>query len=225
MRRLKVLLIVDAQKDFFPGGPLGVTDGDLIVDPIKALLESNQFDLIVASKDWHPKGHVSYAATHNKPVFTALELPNGQTQMMWPTHCEENTPGADYHPDLKYLIERKINYEVKKGTDLNVDSYSAFFDNNKEKETPLKGYLERQAAQRGLTLADVDLTVCGLALDYCVSATAIDAASLGIKTEVVLNATMAVDPKGVTQVLEKLTAANVSLVPGIERAQPRVVNI
>ena len=224
MRKLKVLLIVDAQTDFFPGGPLGVPDGDQIIPGVKNLLDSNQHELVVASKDWHPRGHVSFASTHNQPVFSAYTLAEGKVQMMWPEHCVENTKGADYHPDLKYQIERKLNFEVKKGLDLNVDSYSAFFDNNQERETPLRNYLTQEAQKRGLQLSDIELSVCGLALDYCVSATAIDAAKLGINTSVVLNATMAVDPKSVTRILNELTACSVKLEQGIPVGQ-KVVNL
>lgn len=187
---MKVLLLVDVQNDFCPGGALAVPEGDQIVPVANALLRSGQYDLAIATKDWHPANHISFADNHTgKKIFEQIDLPSGP-QTLWPRHCVQGTNGAELHSDL---AADRLDYIVEKGTDAEVDSYSGFFDNGQQKETMLRRILEQEAAKRGLTLAEVELTVCGLALDYCVAATVRDAWRLGIQTEIVVDATRSVN--------------------------------
>ena len=165
---MKALLIIDVQNDFCPGGALAVPEGDQIIFGINELM--NSFDLVVASQDYHPQNHGSFASNHNKTVGELIEL-NGLTQVLWPDHCVENTQGAEFHPDLK---SEKFDAVFTKGGDPQVDSYSAFFDNGHVNKTGLDDYLK----QKGVS----DVYVCGLATDYCVKFTALDAVELGYKT-------------------------------------------
>lgn len=168
---MKILLLIDIQRDFCPGGALAVEQGDQVVGVANALMNSGKFDFIVASQDWHPESHSSF-------------------ESLWPRHCVQNTPGAEFHPDLNQAL---IDIVVQKGTDLEIDSYSAFFDNNHSKQTELLTCLEKLAASRGETLDDIEITICGLATDYCVKFSALDARSLGFRTTVVLDGCRAVN--------------------------------
>jgi len=189
---MKVLLLVDIQNDFCPGGALAVPEGDQIVPVANALLRSGQYALAIATKDWHPADHISFAENHEgRSVFEQIELSFG-SQTLWPRHCVQGTDGAELHAEL---AADRLNYIVEKGTDPQIDSYSGFFDNGARKETELRCILEQEAAQRGLSLKDIELTVCGLALDYCVAATVRDALRLGIQTEVVVDGTRSVNLK------------------------------
>jgi nicotinamidase/pyrazinamidase len=187
---MNVLLLVDIQNDFCPGGALGVPEGDQIVPVVNALLRSGQYDLAIATKDWHPADHVSFADNHaGRSIFEQIQLASGP-QTLWPRHCVQGTHGAELHGDL---AADRLDYIVEKGTDAEVDSYSGFFDNGQQRETRLRCILEQEAAKRGLRLSEVELTVCGLALDYCVAATVRDALRLGIETEVVVDGTRSVN--------------------------------
>jgi nicotinamidase/pyrazinamidase len=187
---MKVLLLVDIQNDFCPGGTLAVPDGDQVVPVANALLRSGNYDLAIATADCHPANHVSFADNHaGRAVFEQIDLASG-AQTLWPRHCVQGTTGAELHPELGV---EKLAYIVEKGTDAAIDSYSGFFDNGQQKETRLRSILEHEACQRGLTLADIELTVCGLALDYCVAATVRDAVRLGIHTELVVDACRSVN--------------------------------
>lgn len=208
---MKVLVLVDIQNDFCPGGALAVPEGDLVVPVANKLISSGAFDLIVATKDWHPANHVSFAANHEgRNVFEQIALASGP-QTLWPTHCVEGTPGAELHAEL---LQGRIDHIVHKGTDPEIDSYSGFFDNNHMKETPLQGLLLKEAAARGVARDDISVTVCGLALDYCVAATARDAATLGLKTEVVLDGCRAVNitPGDDLRALRELASVGVGVV-------------
>ena len=168
---VKTLVIVDVQNDFCPGGALAVPEGDQLIEPINRL--QGDFDLVVATQDWHPPDHGSFAANHpGRQVGEEIEL-HGLPQILWPIHCVEGTPGAEFHPKLD---RSRIARVFHKGTDPTVDSYSALFDNAHRRATGLGDYLK----ERGVT----DLTICGLATDYCVLATALDAVALGFKTHV-----------------------------------------
>ena len=172
---MPALLLVDLQNDFCPGGALAVPEGDLIIPIANRLAEA--FDLVVATQDWHPAGHGSFAANHpGKVPGDRIDL-DGIEQILWPTHCVQNTPGAELHPDLN--LER-ITRVFRKGTNPNVDSYSGFFDNGRRAATGLGDYLREQGVRR--------VYVCGLATDYCVAFTALDAAELGFETCVVEDA-------------------------------------
>jgi nicotinamidase/pyrazinamidase len=225
---MKVLVLVDIQNDFCPGGSLAVPEGDQVVPVANALMRSGAFDLVVATMDWHPADHVSFADNHEgRSVFERVELTSGP-QTLWPRHCAQGSLGAELHP----LLDRaSINYIVEKGTSPSVDSYSGFFDNNHDKETQLRSIIAQAAISRGVELKDVELSICGLALDYCVAATARDAAGLGFKTQVVIDGCRAVNitPGDDLRTLRDLTNIGVgvvtsgSLVP--ERAPTRRVEL
>ncbi len=173
------LVIVDVQNDFCPGGALAVAEGDSVVPVINSI--SFLFDKVVATQDWHPVGHVSFASTHNKNPFELISI-GGVEQALWPDHCVPGTPGADFHQDLDL---RHVDLIVRKGTNPLVDSYSTFLENDKKTETGLRYYLQ------GLGLTD--LYFAGLATDYCVYFSAVDALSFGFHVSVILDATRGVD--------------------------------
>jgi len=173
------LLVVDVQNDFCSGGALPVPDGDAVVPVINALLP--RFGLSIATQDWHPAGHVSFASAHpgSKPL-DVIDL-DGVTQVLWPDHCVAGTHGAAFHPAL---ATRSFQAIVRKGTDARVDSYSAFRDNRQDRPTGLAGLLRELGVGR--------VIVVGLATDYCVAATARDATTAGFTAEVWLAACRAV---------------------------------
>jgi nicotinamidase/pyrazinamidase len=208
---MRVLLIVDPQRCFCPGGSLAVKEGDQVFPAINELSRNGRFDLVVASKDWHPPGHVSFASSHpGRAPFEAIEM-HGAPQMLWPDHAVAHSEGAEFHPDLDTST---IHHVILKGTDRSIDSYSAFFDNERRAETPLRALIERAATAAGERMQDVEIVVCGLALDYCVKFTALDAASLGAQVKVVLDASRAVDnsQEGRTAVLRELENLGVKTV-------------
>ena len=165
---MKALLVIDVQNDFCPGGALEVNKGDEIVPGINKIM--SEFDLVVASQDWHPANHGSFASTHNKIPGEVIEL-SGLQQVLWPDHCVENSFGAEFHPDLN---TEKFDAVFTKGGDPQVDSYSAFFDNGHLNKTGLDDYLK----QKGVN----EVYICGLATDYCVKFTSLDAVALRYKT-------------------------------------------
>ena len=174
----EALVIVDLQYDFMPDGALGVKGGDEIIPIINML--SGKFDYTFASLDWHPKGHVSFAKSHGKNVGDTIDL-DGQLQELWPEHCVQNTHGASVVKELK---KDHIDRFIHKGTDKEIDSYSAFFDNDHEKETGLDDYLR----ERGVT----KLYFAGLTTDFCVRYSALDALELGYEVAVISDACRAV---------------------------------
>lgn len=196
---MKALIIVDMQNDFMPGGALAVPEGDLIIDRINEL--QNKFELIVATQDWHPANHKSFASQHEgKNPFDVIEL-NGLQQTLWPDHCIQGTKGADFHKDLNTT---KIEAIFRKGMNRDIDSYSGFFDNGRKKSTGLNGFLK----ERNVT----SLFICGLASDYCVYYTAMDALSLGYPTTILEGSTKPIDPIKLVDLKEnfKLKGGNVS---------------
>lgn len=177
---MKALLIVDLQNDFLPNGSLAVADGDLIIPVINEL--QNYFDIIVATQDWHPLQHKSFASNHeHKEAFDQVVL-NGQQQTLWPDHCLQNSYGAALSSALH---QEKICAVFRKGMNPEVDSYSGFYDNDKRNTTGLNGYLKEMGVTR--------VFVCGLAADFCVHFTAKDALSLGYTTYFVEDATKAIN--------------------------------
>lgn len=177
---MKTLIIVDPQNDFMPGGSLPVPGGDEIIPIINKLQE--KFDLVIVSQDWHPKGHASFASSHNgRNEFETIDL-HGTPQVMWPDHCIQNTGGAEFHKDLQTA---KIEAIFRKGTSLEIDSYSAFYDNRHLKSTGLSGYLKEKNAK--------DLYFCGLAAEICVYFTAKDAIKEGFKATIIEDATRALN--------------------------------
>lgn len=175
------LIIVDMQKDFCPGGALAVPQGDEIVKTINDL-QLKSYDLIITTQDFHPKNHKSFASNNQGKKVGELGEINGQVQVMWPDHCVQGTDGVSFHPQLDL---KKVNKNFTKGSNPEVDSYSGFFDNDKKSSTGLGEFLKEK------NISKVD--VVGLALDYCVKATALDAKNLGFDTTVILEATRAVN--------------------------------
>jgi nicotinamidase/pyrazinamidase len=197
---MKALIIVDVQNDFCPGGALPVPEGDGVVEVINRI--QPEFDLVVATQDWHPTDHGSFAANHpgHRPG-ELIELA-GLPQILWPVHCVQNTPGAELHPRLD---RSRIARVFCKGMNPNVDSYSGFFDNGRRQGTGLAEYLKAH----GVT----DVYVCGLATDYCVKATALDAVALGFKTHLLEEACRGVELRegDVRQAIEEIRRQGVAM--------------
>lgn len=164
---MKALILIDIQNDFMPGGALAVSQGDEIIPFVNDAIQSD-YDLVVATQDWHPLSHKSFASNHkDKKIYDIIDL-HGIKQVLWPNHCVQGTSGADLHPQLQ---TEKIEAIFRKGTNLEIDSYSAFFDNNRKNSTGLHGYLQEKGIK--------SLTFCGLAGDFCVAYSVNDALSLG----------------------------------------------
>jgi len=189
------LLIIDPQVDFCPGGALAVPDGDQVIGPINAL--AARFDHCVVSQDWHPFDHASFASQHGVAPFSLIQMPYGE-QVAWPDHCVQGTPGAQFHPDLELAHIQKI---IRKGANRQIDSYSAFLENDRVTPTGLGPYLERHGARR--------LFLAGLALDYCVRFTAEDAVRLGFDAVVILDACRAIASATETSAMESFARLGV----------------
>lgn len=181
----RALILVDIQNDFCPGGRLAVKDGDQVVPVANRLLAAkDRFDLAVATQDWHPQDHGSFATNHpGKRPGEVIDL-HGLNQILWPDHCVQGSPGAEFHPGLAIGVVDRV---FRKGSDPTVDSYSGFFDNGRRKATGLGTFLH----ERGIGSVDV----LGLATDYCVRYTALDARSLGFETRLVLDGCRGVNLK------------------------------
>ncbi|MBV9829144.1 MAG: bifunctional nicotinamidase/pyrazinamidase [Alphaproteobacteria bacterium] len=178
-----VLLVIDVQRDFCPGGALAVPDGDAIVPRINAL--ARDFEHVVATQDWHPPGHSSFASYHpGRQPFDSVTVSYG-AQTLWPDHCVQNTPGAELHPGLDLPHLELI---IRKGYRHAIDSYSAFRENDRRTPTGLAGYLRERGLRR--------LLLCGLATDFCVAFSAIDAREAGLEVRVALDACRAIDLNG-----------------------------
>ncbi|WP_178984962.1 bifunctional nicotinamidase/pyrazinamidase [Winogradskyella helgolandensis] len=196
---MKTLLIIDVQNDFMPSGSLPVPKGDKIVPIINNM--QHKFDLIIATQDWHPKDHVSFASNHDgKSNFDAIEI-HGQPQTLWPNHCVQGTKGAEFHPDLN-----TVNFEAifRKGTDKTIDSYSAFYDNGHLKSTGLASYLK----EKGTT----ELFLCGLASDICVYYSVIDAFKEGFNCTFIEDASQALDNEGFKKLKTEMIAMGIKVV-------------
>ena len=194
-----VLIAIDVQNDFIPGGALAVAGGDEVVPLINGL--SQRFDHYVVTQDWHSPRHNSFASSHKgKQPFETTMLHYGE-QILWPDHCVQGTPGADFHPDLAWTRAELV---LRKGFRAGIDSYSAFYENDRTTATGLAGYLR----ERGLS----KLTLVGLATDFCVAYSALDAARLGFATTVLMDACRAIDLDGSLAVAEtKMREAGVVL--------------
>ena len=178
-----MLIIVDVQNDFCPGGSLAVKDGDKIINNINTIQES--FNHIVLTQDWHPEDHSSFVTQYDDvQVFSSIKMPYGD-QTIWPSHCVRGTHGAQFHPKLNTLKARTI---IRKGFRKEIDSYSAFWENDKVTPTGLEGTLKTMGIKR--------VFVCGLALDFCVAYSAVDASIAGFETYVIMDATKPVDLPG-----------------------------
>jgi nicotinamidase/pyrazinamidase len=196
----KALILVDIQNDFCPGGALQVADGDAVVPVANRVM--SKFPLVIATRDHHPSSHRSFAANHaGKNAYEVIDL-EGLPQVLWPEHCVQGTPGADFHPDLAIA---GVSAVFPKGTDDAIDSYSGFFDNGHRKATGLGDYLKSQNVD--------EVYVMGLATDYCVKATALDAVALGFKTTVIEDGCRGVElaPGDIEAAKAELRAAGVEL--------------
>jgi nicotinamidase/pyrazinamidase len=178
-----VLIVIDVQNDFCPGGQLAVAGGDSVIEPIHKI--ARRFEHIVLTQDWHPVGHTSFASAHKgKQPFETIELNYG-AQTLWPDHCVQGSKGAEFHPSL-HLPQAELI--LRKGFRPLIDSYSAFFENDRETPTGLAGYLDERGLNR--------VFLVGLAYDYCVGYSALDARRLGLTAVVLRDACRAIDLNG-----------------------------
>lgn len=205
INRNDALLVVDMQYDFIPGGALPVKDGDKIIDLINQLIKTFKLNqgIIIFSQDWHPSNHLSFASNHlNKNPGDEFQS-KGIGPVLWPDHCIQGTKGASFHKNLKIEYVDKI---IQKGLDPNTDSYSAFRDQLKDKETELRVFLNEKNIKR--------LFICGLALDYCCYYTAIDGLEFGFDVYFIIDASKGVDiPKGnISDKLKKMKESGVKFV-------------
>jgi nicotinamidase/pyrazinamidase len=198
---MRALIIVDVQNDFLPGGALAVPEGDRVIPVINRL--SHDFELVFTTQDWHPANHCSFAASHPGAKVGGRILVDKTDQILWPVHCVQNTHGAELAADLK---PRVISERIYKGTDPKVDSYSGFFDNQRKRATGLETRLRQQGAS--------NLTIVGLATDYCVKATVLDARDLGFEVTVYEEGCRAVNLSSDdgAKALETMRAAGVRVV-------------
>jgi len=180
---MKTLILVDIQNDFCPGGALAVKKGDDVVAVANGLMDS--FDLVIATQDWHPANHKSFASQHESTNAGDLFDLNGLAQVAWPDHCIQGSTGAEFHKELNMDSVEKV---FQKGTDVEIDSYSGFFDNGRRSSTGLDQFLTDQNAQQ--------VYVMGLATDYCVKFTALDAVDLGFETYLILDGCRGVELQG-----------------------------
>jgi nicotinamidase/pyrazinamidase len=201
-----VLIVIDVQNDFCPGGALAVPGGYLVIEPIHRIAQ--HFDHIVLTQDWHSPHHASFASAHlGKKPYDQIDLSYG-TQTLWPDHCVQGTSGADFHPELQLTRAELI---LRKGFRPQIDSYSAFFENDRETPTGLAGYLD----ERNLTR----VFLAGLAYDYCVGYSALDGRRLGLEAVILRDACRAIDLNGSVEQIEKqFEAAGVQLIDSGELA-------
>ena len=202
---MKALILVDIQHDFLPSGTLAVPDGDKVIPIVNKLQAA--FPLVVATQDWHPANHGSFAASHpGKQVFEQIDL-NGLPQTLWPVHCAQNTKGAELADTLS---RERIAKVFPKGTDVGIDSYSGLFDNGHRKSTGLGEWLKAQGVTK--------VFVCGLATDYCVKFTALDAAQMGFKTHFIEDASRGVNlqPNDVKHAIAEMKRAGIVVVQSAE---------
>jgi nicotinamidase/pyrazinamidase len=197
---MKALLLIDIQNDFLPGGALAVSNGDEVVPVANRLMP--HYPLVIATQDWHPADHHSFASRHaGKTIGDVVQL-DGLEQVLWPDHCIQGTSGAELPPQLQ---RERIHHTVRKGTERHIDSYSGFFDNARRKATGLEQFLRERNVD--------EVHLVGLATDYCVKATALDAVSLGFKTVVIEAGVRGVDvhPGDCQRALEAMRSAGVEI--------------
>ena len=195
---MKALILVDIQNDFLPGGALAVAEGDLVVPVANQL--APHFDLVVATQDFHPAEHGSFAPNHvDKSPYEVIDL-HGLPQVLWPVHCVEGSPGADFAPGLDL---DQVEYVFPKGTDPDIDSYSGFFDNGRRKSTGLGEFLQEKGVE--------EVFVMGLATDFCVKFTALDAVSLGFSTYLIRDGVRGVNiqPEDSENAIREMEAAGI----------------
>ena len=216
MKRKRALILVDLQNDFVPGGALSVPNGDAVIPVANKVQQA--FDLIVATKDWHPRDHGSFAANHRGKLPGDVVNLNGLRQILWPVHCVQNTHGSDFVPGLDVSRIRKIFH---KGTDAWIDSYSCFFDNGHRRDTGLAKYLKSQGVH--------DVYLMGLATDYCVKYSVLDALQLGFAVHVIEDGCRGINLKrdDSAETIEQLRRAGVEITrssrvaTGVKSKSPR----
>lgn len=197
---MRALIVTDIQNDFLSGGALAVADGDAVIPVVNRI--QPYFDIVVATQDWHPANHGSFAVNHpGKKVYDQIELA-GMPQTLWPVHCVQNSRGAELAPSLE---KERIAGIFQKGIDPDIDSYSALFDNGHRRSTGLGEWLKAKKV--------TDFYVCGLATDYCVKFTALDALQLGFKVYVVEDASRGVNlkPQDVANAIDEMKTAGVKV--------------
>ncbi|ASM74065.1 bifunctional nicotinamidase/pyrazinamidase [Pseudosulfitobacter pseudonitzschiae] len=193
------LIVIDVQNDFCPGGALAVNEGDLIVPGINALMDDA--DAVILTQDWHPAGHSSFASSHEgRDPFALIQMPYGP-QVLWPEHCIQGSAGGAFHADLN---TDRADMVIRKGFNPAIDSYSAFFENDHQTPTGLEGYLRTRGIKK--------LTMVGLATDFCVNFSAVDAAKLGFDVTVQMDLCRAIDLDGsLIAAVDGMNAAGVTL--------------
>ena len=193
------LLVVDVQNDFCPGGALAVPNGDQIIDKINALIP--KFDIVIQTQDWHPADHTSFASNHpGKEPMDTTQMEYGE-QVLWPDHCIQGTKGAQFHPDL---ITKPTQSIIRKGYRKDIDSYSAFYENDHQTPTGLTGYLNNREVSK--------IVVTGLATDFCVKWTVLDGIKEGFELEIVEDAVRGIDVEGsLDQAWQEMSDAGVQI--------------
>jgi len=200
-----VLAVIDVQNDFCPGGSLAVADGEKIIHKINQLITNSNFDLVVATQDWHPANHISFASIHKGKPFEAIDVAYGK-QVLWPDHCVQGTNGAALH---KSLNANPVHCIIRKGFRNDIDSYSAFFENDKKTTTGLNAFIKEIIGRDAFRLI-----IAGIATDVCVFNTAIDARSI-LKYEnviVAIDASAGVSPQGVEIAINTMQRAGIQCV-------------
>lgn len=196
---MKALILIDVQNDFMPGGSLAIANGDAIVPVINQLF--HKFELVVATQDWHPANHASFARNHEgKNPFDIIEL-FGLEQVLWPDHCVQGTKGAEFHPGME---TQKIAAIFRKGMNPEIDSYSGFYDNGHQQSTGLAGYLRDKGAN--------ELYFAGLATDICVYFTIKDALDKGFKAVLIEDATCPLNPEEFVKIRQELQEKGVEII-------------
>ncbi|MBB4569118.1 bifunctional nicotinamidase/pyrazinamidase [Rhizobium leucaenae] len=204
---MKALLLIDIQNGFCPGGNLPVPDGDQVVPVANKLIGSGKYDIVLASQDWHPAGHGSFASAPAGKKPFEMGMLAGKPQMMWPDHCVQNTEDAMLHPELN---ADGIDFIQQKGQNPAVDSYSAFRDNDQAALTGLAAHLRAE----GVTQLDI----CGLATDYCVKFSALDAVEMlpGVTVRFIADASRGIDPTGVEAAINEMRSRGVAIIDSKE---------
>jgi nicotinamidase/pyrazinamidase len=207
MMPVKCLLLIDIQNGFCTGGNLAVPEGEAVVPVANRLISEGGYDLIVASQDWHPADHGSFASQHPGKAPFELGTLGGKPQMMWPDHCVQGSEDAEFHPDLAVSA---FNHVQRKGMNVEVDSYSAFRDNDRAALTGLSDFLKKQNIDR--------LDIAGLATDYCVKFSALDAKEMlpGVTVRFIEDASRGITPDGVKQAVDEMTKAGIQVVTSDE---------
>ena len=203
---MKTLILIDVQNDFMPGGPLPVPEGNLIVPVINQI--QGYFDLVIATQDWHPKNHRSFASNHfNKKTYDSIVL-HGMPQTLWPDHCIQGSSGADLHKDIE---PNRIAAIFRKGMDPEIDSYSGFFDNNHQLSTGLSGYLK----EKGIS----EVHFCGLAADICVYYSILDSILEGFSATLIEDASRPLFPDKFDDIKCELAKLGVRIITSNELRQ------